>query len=419
MENDIDINELERLAKAATPGPWKLVGTVEQDGGTYRDIIPTSVSCGGWCQGGTPDRADECDLQYISAANPFSVLSLIDSLRKAKMRVQILERNLRDAEESGRRLAKQAHRAEQERDALAARLAELEGQEPVAWVYDWQAPEGLIKGWVETNRDAIPEHATNIRPLYARPAPAEPVNARLLDVAVWPAGYCRDPNGKMSIPAGKEEDFNFGYDVGFQEAWEILNSAISAAGKSPTSQQERLLQDMQAAITAAEAQRQTDYSSTVDRAWARFCGAFGDGPDAPYPGMIAAFETHYGQSFRDKEWRTEAACWAAAWSKATARAEASLAEPQPDADGPWKTAVIDQLVIAHILTAEHESDPLKAIQDLLAYHADIAVDPRVSGAAAKLVEQAKAEEREACLRCYSPDDTATDWADRIKARGQK
>ena len=40
------------------------------------------------------------------------------------------------------------------------------------------------------------------------------------------------------------EDFNFGYDVGFQEAWEILNSAISAAGKSPTSQQERLLQDM-------------------------------------------------------------------------------------------------------------------------------------------------------------------------------
>ena len=60
-------------------------------------------------------------------------------------------------------------------------------------------------------------------------------------------------------------------------------------------------------------------------------------------------------------------------------------------DGPWKVAVIDQLVIAHILTAEHESDPLKAIQDLLAYNSDIAVDPRVSGADAKLVEQAKAE----------------------------
>jgi len=27
-------------------------------------------------------------------------------------------------------------------------------------------------------------------------------------------------------------------------------------------------------------------------------------------------------------------------------------------------------------------------------------------------------EREACLNCYSPDDTATDWADKIRARGQ-
>jgi hypothetical protein len=29
-----------------------------------------------------------------------------------------------------------------------------------------------------------------------------------------------------------------------------------------------------------------------------------------------------------------------------------------------------------------------------------------------------AAEREACLNCYSPDDTATDWADKIRARGQ-
>lgn len=277
-----------------------------------------------------------------------------------------------------------------ERDALAARLAELEGQEPVAWLYDWQAPEGLIKGWVETNRDAIPEDATNIRPLYARPVPAEPVNARLLDAL------------KLAECVYRKNVVNEG---------------------EPSS----VLEAMQAAITAAEAQRQTDYSSTVDRAWARSCGAFGDGPDAPYPGMIAAFETHYGQSFRDKEWRTEAACWAAAWSKATARAEASLAEPQPDADGPWKTAVIEQLIIAHILTAEHESDPLKAIQDLLAYHTEIAVDPRVSGAAAGLVEQAKAEEREACAKvCESRQTPGTGSvailqgaADAILARGQK
>jgi len=64
---------------------------------------------------------------------------------------------------------------------------------------------------------------------------------------------------------------------------------------------------------------------------------------------------------------------------------------------PWKDAVIDQLVVAHILTAEHETNPRKALQDLLAYHCDVAVDPRVSEAAARLVEQARAEERAAIL----------------------
>jgi hypothetical protein len=34
---------------------------------------------------------------------------------------------------------------------------------------------------------------------------------------------------------------------------------------------------------------------------------------------------------------------------------------------------------------------------------------------AKLVAQ---HEREACLNCYSPDDTATDWADKIRARNK-
>jgi predicted dithiol-disulfide oxidoreductase (DUF899 family) len=33
----------------------------------------------------------------------------------------------------------------------------------------------------------------------------------------------------------------------------------------------------------------------------------------------------------------------------------------------------------------------------------------------RLEEERKAE-REACLNCYSPDDTATDWADKIRAR---
>lgn len=45
----------------------------------------------------------------------------------------------------------------------------------------------------------------------------------------WPDGYCLDPNGKMCIPEGKADDFNFGYEIGFLDAWGIMNSAIKDA----------------------------------------------------------------------------------------------------------------------------------------------------------------------------------------------
>ena len=169
----------------------------------------------------------------------------------------------------------------------------------------------------------------------------QPVNARLLEALKTLRDALRDHPEYAQLSEEQEEETG-GDTAEFSYLVRVADEAIAAA----EAQQERLLQDMHdagreidrvMAEPAPEAVRQTDYSSTVDRAWARFCGAFGDGPDAPYPGMIAAFETHYGQSFRDKEWRTEAACWAAAWSKATARAESTLAEPKPDADGwiPW------------------------------------------------------------------------------------
>ena len=47
----------------------------------------------------------------------------------------------------------------------------------------------------------------------------------------WPDGYCLDPNGKMIPPAGKDEDFNFGYEIGFQEAWDMMNNAIRERDK--------------------------------------------------------------------------------------------------------------------------------------------------------------------------------------------
>ena len=36
----------------------------------------------------------------------------------------------------------------------------------------------------------------------------------------------------------------------------------------------------------------------------------------------------------------------------------------------------------------------------------------------KRISEAVLAEREACLTCYSPDDTAQDWADKIRARSK-
>ncbi len=58
---------------------------------------------------------------------------------------------------------------------------------------------------------------------------------------------------------------------------------------------------------------------SIDKAWVRFMGELGDGPDSPFPGMIRAFEVYHGQSFADKDWRSEAVTWAAAWKAAKAQ----------------------------------------------------------------------------------------------------
>lgn len=44
----------------------------------------------------------------------------------------------------------------------------------------------------------------------------------------------------------------------------------------------------------------------------------------------------------------------------------------------WKDAILDACIVDWILTAEHETDPRKAVNDLLAWQQKIALDPAVS-----------------------------------------
>jgi hypothetical protein len=65
-------------------------------------------------------------------------------------------------------------------------------------------------------------------------------------------------------------------------------------------------------------------------------------------------------------------------------------------EGPWKKAVIDQLVIAHIYQSKHDKDPRSALQDAISWNTDIALDPLVSSDAQKLIDQGAEQERKRC-----------------------
>lgn len=55
----------------------------------------------------------------------------------------------------------------------------------------------------------------------------------------------------------------------------------------------------------------------------------------------------------------------------------------------WKQAVINELVTAYILTAEHETNPRKAIQDAITWNCQVALDPAVSSDARALIERGR------------------------------
>lgn len=51
----------------------------------------------------------------------------------------------------------------------------------------------------------------------------------------------------------------------------------------------------------------------------------------------------------------------------------------------WKDRVIDELIVAHIYTKEHDANPCKAIQDAITWNCQVALDPAVSSDARALI----------------------------------
>ena len=67
----------------------------------------------------------------------------------------------------------------------------------------------------------------------------------------------------------------------------------------------------------------------------------------------------------------------------------TLAQQEPP--NPWAEAVIEQLIVYHALQPKHDSDPVKAVHDLLCISNEIALDPRVSAPAQALIDRGRNE----------------------------
>lgn len=81
----------------------------------------------------------------------------------------------------------------EERDALAAKLKELEGQEPAAWV-GYGPRDGRVEFCINKPAPSV-FRDFGFKPLFASPPPAEPVNARLLEALKGMVAIHDEPAG--------------------------------------------------------------------------------------------------------------------------------------------------------------------------------------------------------------------------------
>lgn len=124
----IDIDELERLAKLATPGPWnsKYVGTAYPlDRYVYK---PESLRepgksmvvarCEAYLETADPPYRDAPDAHFIAAANPAAILELVETVKR-------LQAENAELTQAKRNLSSLLDRALEQNETLKAENADL------------------------------------------------------------------------------------------------------------------------------------------------------------------------------------------------------------------------------------------------------------------------------------------------------
>jgi uncharacterized coiled-coil protein SlyX len=154
----IDTKELRRLAQAATPHVghaceyskchWLREGHVDFENA---DLFIAS------------ERPQE-DAAFYAAASPQAILELLNRLEAAERDVALKERVI-DA------LGSELNAVAKERDALRAKIKQMEKQEPVAWMHETRRDSDVVTDAVKHvwGKVAVGSMAAYSIPLYALP----------------------------------------------------------------------------------------------------------------------------------------------------------------------------------------------------------------------------------------------------------
>ena len=78
---DLDLDDLERKAREATPGPWRVDG-YDCETGQHAAVVRSAAPDEQWDP--VPQPIAECDAEYIAAANPATVLALCAEVRRLR-----------------------------------------------------------------------------------------------------------------------------------------------------------------------------------------------------------------------------------------------------------------------------------------------------------------------------------------------
>lgn len=174
----IDIKELRRLAEAATQGEWKSMYTARKSNPSEKDkfysVSALSPAIPGWCGAQNIDIATICKIydgtdasnsEFIAAANPSAILSLLGHIEQQEAEIA--------------RLRKDADRYSVLRDRLLAADFEWGFDKVPVLVFSWPKEVGVVSN-CDLNIDAVIKYQASCSNL---PINSIPPNSTELDLA--------------------------------------------------------------------------------------------------------------------------------------------------------------------------------------------------------------------------------------------